>query len=314
MKAIKATIVQGTFIENNEEHDMYAVQIHEDGSFVHSQRTDQISYSKYAKLIQNNHPEYALTQFSEAVDMTTPPTEFKTEEGSVEASTDYLDDATKDAFTVEDVVFQRPQLTPEHQQEVMEEIVASMPHVSELEPKDRPIMEKFIEELEEARVLRKQPIPYTVDEETGEVKEVNTNNSNTNTMNKEQEASAEAQPVKKVSIAAKAKYYSKVSMVVGVQAVTAPTHATLKITADSLRLVASGIDAVNRGVRNVEVAVVTAAKISKYNREELKQRVDNRSAKIERYAIAPVTIPVGIMLAIRQNLKNPVDQPQMQTA
>jgi hypothetical protein len=205
--------------------------------------------SKYLKLIKANHPEY---DFPPVVDITTPPTEFKTEEGPFKASTGYLDDATKDAFQVEDITFKQ-----------------------------------------------ETPIPSNVDVDTGEVKEVNTNNLNTGTMKKDQAASTEAQPVKKVSIVRKAKWYGACGAGVAVRTVTAPTHAVLQTASDILQLAANG-------VRNTEAFAINKLRVSSSTREEIKGRIDQRTARIQGIALMPITIPVGIAQSIRTSMKSPV--------
>jgi hypothetical protein len=141
------------------------------------------------------------------------------------------------------------------------------------------------------------PVNPNVDMETGEIKEDPQTINNNPLKQKEMEAKTEV-PVNKVSLGSKIKWYSAVGAGVTVRTVTVPTHVVLQSAADILQIAANG-------VRNFEAFSIDKLKVSKgLTRAEIRGRIDQRTERIERFMIMPVTIPIGIMQSVRESLKS----------
>lgn len=145
------------------------------------------------------------------------------------------------------------------------------------------------------------PFAPNVDEATGEI----TEDSPLKT-EPVMETTTEAPKVeqkKKVSLARKAKWYGACGLGLGVRSITVPTHTVLQTASDVLHLAAVG-------VRNTEAFAIDKLKVTTATRDEIKGRIDQRTAKIQSVLMMPVTIPVGIVQSARQAMKSPIVEAQ----
>ena len=164
--------------------------------------------------------------------------------------------------------------------------------------------EDYKSELEYQEKLEEQSVPDNVDQDTGEIHETSPHNNEPlkeKTMENQREAPKAPRP--KVSLGRKLKWYGACGLGIGVRSITLPTHATLQTASDLLHLAAVG-------VRNVEASAISGLKLSSATKDEIKGRIDQRTAKIQGVLMMPVTIPIGIVQSIKQAAKSPIVEAQ----
>ena len=279
MEAIKATFVEGV--------TDYAVTF-ADGSVKHIQPVKGVSFTQYKNAVKHTHPEYDFTPV-----IMTPPTE---------AVHPHKEELAK-AFAVDEVSFDRPVLTPEHQQEVSNELLASIDR-EDLTPEDAKLFDienKVGEEIYNALRFDKQP-PFSsnVDEVTGEIKTdpqpIINNPLKQETMDNQAQAQEPTVETPKVSFGHKVGWVGKVGVATTVRGMTIPLGVTLQSASDVLGFAA-------KQVRNFEGWSVDKLKISDKSRDDIQARIAYRNTHIEQVGLNIITAPIVVPINLYQLFK-----------
>lgn len=283
----------------------WAVVMTKDGTMLHDIPVSTMSYSKYKALIEKNHPEYDF--IPEMIVNAPSPT-------IVEASTKYKTQDLKQAFDVSDVDKDMPTKADKRKAAAIKgaatrkrnraakkaaETRAFNKAWAEAIEENRS-REEYLEKLEQYRIDSIKAESTNVDTDT--VKEPSPQINN-NDMNTNQEPVSEAQGAtekRRINYAKTAATVGKHGVKLGIQTGTVPLHAGLQMGAHALQFAANQ-------VKNFEAFSIDKLNLTDSTRQEIKDNIQARTAKIEFLALQPIVLPIYAFQKVKKGMQDAKD-------